>query len=366
MSENKLSRYADASVVTAAAAVGVWFFLRYAVGIILPALIALAVSALLRPAARHLGRHSRGGVRLIGGLLVFLTLFGTVYALCSVGGKLIGELTSFIGNTMRDLERDDNMIRRAIDYVGNIRERIPLISRLDKSGHGGISDGIYEAILAAARDGAAKLSSSVTSFAAGCLCAMPDAIFALAVSVISMFYLTMDYDGVRRSIGELLPERTHKRVSKIWHSVSKAASGYIRAYLILMLLTFGELFLGFAVLRIKYACLMALIVAVIDFLPGLGVGTVLIPWSVILLIGGDTRRAIGMLVLFGIMYVVRQFAEPRLVGGFIGIHPFLSLISAYAGYRLAGIAGMVFAPMLLCLWKLIAAADTDVSESTST
>ena len=73
-----------------------------------------------------------------------------------------------------------------------------------------------------------------------------------------------------------------------------------------------------------------------------------------------------MLVLFGIMYVVRQFAEPRLVGGFIGIHPFLSLISAYAGYRLAGIAGMVVAPMLLCLWKLIAAADTDVSESTLT
>ena len=357
MNGEKLARYAHASVIAVTAAVGLWYLLRYAVGVILPVAAALIISSILRPAARFLGKHSNGAVRLLGGMLVFLTLFGTAYVLFSIGGKLVGELTSFIGNTVRDLESEDNIIRRAIDFFDGIRERIPLLSKLDRSGRSGISDGIYETILAAARDGAAKISTSVTSFAAGCLFAMPSAIFAVAVSVISMFYMTMDYDGIKKSIRDLLPERLYGRLSQIIGNIVGALSSYLRAYLILMLLTFGELFLGLAILRVKYPFLMALIIAVIDFLPILGVGTVLLPWSALLMIQGDFHRAVGMLILFVIMYIVRQFAEPRLIGGFMGIHPFLTLFAAFVGYRLAGIAGMIFAPILIYLWKLIAAEN---------
>ena len=137
-------------------------------------------------------------------------------------------------------------------------------------------------------------------------------------------------------------------------------SGYIRAYLVLMLLTFGELFLGFAILRIKYSFFLAFIVAIIDVLPVFGVGTVLIPWAVILFINGHTGKAVGLLVLFGIMYVVRQFSEPRLIGRFMGLHPLLTLSTAYLGYTFFGITGMIISPIILYVVKLVVAESSEM------
>ena len=95
----------------------------------------------------------------------------------------------------------------------------------------------------------------------------------------------------------------------------------------------------------------ALIISFVDVLPVLGVGSVLVPWAVILLIGGHKGVGIGLLVMFAIIYLVRQYAEPKIVSTQMDVHPLITLIAMYAGLKLAGLLGLIFAPLIAFVVK---------------
>lgn len=361
MNKRVLPKYAYLCVVAFALVTGLWLFIKYAIGALLPLLSALIISSFIRPLARVLGKRSRASAKICGAVLVGIVVFATVYGIICIGIKLVGEMTDFIGSAVAGLEREDNIIKRVIDYANELRERIPIFSKLEDSGGAGLSSEIYNVLLDSARRLAANISAWVTSLAAGFIRALPDFLFSVVVFVLSLFYLTMDYDGVKCGIKKLIPEAYYTKASRICGGVAGAVSGYIRAYFVLMLLTFSELLLGFVILRIKYSFFLAFIIAFIDILPVLGVGTVLVPWAVMLFMSGSSGKAVGLLILFGIMYVVRQFSEPRLIGRFMGLHPLLTLSAAYVGYSFFGIAGMIISPVILYIVKLVVAESSEVS-----
>ena len=120
-----------------------------------------------------------------------------------------------------------------------------------------------------------------------------------------------------------------------------------------MLITFSELFSALLVMGYRYAFLIALGTAVIDILPVLGTGTVLIPWAVITLLAGDTVRGVALLCVYAGMTVVRQVLEPRIVGKYIGLPPLAALACMYLGLRLFGVPGLVLFPVVgMVIWKL--------------
>ncbi len=121
----------------------------------------------------------------------------------------------------------------------------------------------------------------------------------------------------------------------------------IKGYAILMLMTFLELLAGFLILRVKYALLLSLLIAVIDILPVLGTGTVLIPWGIAGLILKNTALGIGILVLYAVITVIRNFAEPKIIGKQIGINPLFTLLSMFIGIKLLGFAGVIIFPTAL-------------------
>ena len=115
-------------------------------------------------------------------------------------------------------------------------------------------------------------------------------------------------------------------------------------------------FIGF---NIKYPLLAAIGIGFVDALPILGSGTAMIPWAVISAINGDIKLAIGILILFVIIIIVRQFLEPKIVSKHIGIHPIFTLISMYTGYRFTGILGLIMGPIVLIILKNIFATMID-------
>jgi len=119
------------------------------------------------------------------------------------------------------------------------------------------------------------------------------------------------------------------------------------------LLTLGELTLGFLLLRVEYPFLLALLAAALDILPVFGVGTVLLPWALFCLLTGGILRGVGILVLYAVITVVRQIAEPHFVGKSIGLHPILMLIAFYVGIRLFGVAGILLGPLCAFVIKAI-------------
>ena len=111
---------------------------------------------------------------------------------------------------------------------------------------------------------------------------------------------------------------------------------------------FFILLAGFLLIRQPYALLLALALAVLDFIPILGSGTAMVPWAVIDLFTGQLRHGVGLMVVWGVVALFRQVAEPKILGGQTGLPPILSLISVYVGMRLAGVPGMILGPVL-CL-----------------
>ena len=119
------------------------------------------------------------------------------------------------------------------------------------------------------------------------------------------------------------------------------------------MITLFELCIGFLLLRVEYVFLLALLVALLDFLPIFGVGTVLLPWGIFSLLVGNTALGVGLLVLYVVITVLRQAIEPHFVGKSLGLHPILMLVAIYAGIKLLGIVGFLAGPLLAIIIKAV-------------
>lgn len=355
MENDKLARLSHLCIITLGAAVLLYITIKFLLPAVLPILVALVISSLTRPIAKKAAEKSRMPFKLCGIVTASLCIFFAAYAVVILGEKLLHEMMSMVKVLMESLDREDNIIRRVMELAVKVRDKIPFLSDSDNT----YSAGIYDMLMEWAKSTVTSASESFARGTASFIAALPDFIFASVVCVIALFYLTADMDGVRSGVAKFVPLSLRKKLRGLTQRLGTAMSGYVKAYFALMLVTFGELFLGFVLLRVRYAFFLALLVAVIDILPVLGVGTVLLPWSLFLFISGSTGRAVGMLILFGIMYAVRQFAEPRLVGRFMGLHPLLTLAGAFAGYSLFGLWGMLLSPVILFAAKLAATGDTE-------
>ena len=154
-----------------------------------------------------------------------------------------------------------------------------------------------------------------------------------------------DLPAIRDALRSRLPEKWRTRLEKLLTHLKVSLGGWLRAQFKLMGVMFLLVTAGLAILGVDYPLLFGLIVALVDALPVFGTGTILIPWSLTQFLQNDLRRGIGLLVLYGVAALSRQALEPRLVGKQVGLHPLLTLLALYTGFRAAGVAGMILFPI---------------------
>jgi predicted PurR-regulated permease PerM len=121
----------------------------------------------------------------------------------------------------------------------------------------------------------------------------------------------------------------------------------------MMLINFGVLLAGFLLLRLPTPLITASVIALLDALPVIGAGICLIPWAIVSLISGNTMRAAGLGVIYGLLVLLRGFIEPKLVGSQIGLGALPTFISMYAGFMVAGVLGLITFPILLITIKQV-------------
>jgi hypothetical protein len=157
----------------------------------------------------------------------------------------------------------------------------------------------------------------------------------------------LDLEGIGSAVSRVLPQKYRLRLAKLKSGACQVGVKYLKSYLCLMGVTFALSLMGLLFLRVDYALLLAFLISLVDLFPILGVGTILVPWGVwCLTLGGSPFLGIGLLVLWGVCSLTRQFLEPRLLGDSLGVHPLLTLFAMYLGLRLAGVAGMLLLPAL--------------------
>ncbi|KYD21795.1 hypothetical protein B4109_2120 [Geobacillus stearothermophilus] len=138
--------------------------------------------------------------------------------------------------------------------------------------------------------------------------------------------------------------------------LSKAGIGFIKAQFLLSLVTFFLALAGLLVLGIDYAALMALVIVIVDILPILGTGSVLVPWGIISMANGDNTLGVGLIVLFIVITVVRRIIEPKVFSTNLGISPLAALVSVYLGFQLLGFIGLFVGPVVVILIEALAKA----------
>lgn len=171
--------------------------------------------------------------------------------------------------------------------------------------------------------------------------------------------MTSDYDEIMNFIKRQFPENKRKDLSRAKLLLKSTLSKMAKAYALIMTVTFTEIFIGLSILKLagiyssNYAVIIAIVTAIVDIIPVLGTGTVLIPWALYNLIVGNYALAISLAVIYAVITVIRQIVEPKLVAGQLGLSPVVTITTLYLGLKIFGVLGMIIAPILVTMLKVL-------------
>ncbi len=301
---------------------------------------ALIAAALLNPLVRR-AQQSLGWNRRVLSLLILLLLFGLL-------GGALALLTYYAGREVVELAQNWEVLlgqaRAGLEHLEDILSRIfALVPEELAEAARGTGEQLLDWLQGAA---SAALTAAVNRVRSTAI-ALPAVVFALVVFVMATYFLTADYPYLRtRAASHLSPGAL-----VFWGHVRTAAlvafGGYLKAQVLLSVGVFFILLAGFWITGREYALLLALGLAVLDFIPIVGSGTVMVPWAVWALFSRDFSTAISVMLMWWAVALFRRVAEPKFVGDQTGLSPILSLVSIYVGFRLAGVAGMILAPILV-------------------
>jgi sporulation integral membrane protein YtvI len=192
----------------------------------------------------------------------------------------------------------------------------------------------------------AKLSAKLLSFMALAAAKAPAALLFAVTAVIGTYFLSASYPQVKLFLSRQLSENVRAKAGRVKVLLRTTIGRYFRAQLIMTAIVFVFLGVAFALLKINYALLLSLLTAVIDALPVLGTGTVLIPWALYELLTGNVGLGLGLGITYAVVTVLRSCIQAKLLGDQLGLHPLSTLLAIYVGYSFAGVWGMIIFPIL--------------------
>lgn len=326
----------------------VYVAFRYLFPLMLPFILAFAAATLLRRPTLWMASKLKMPPRIVAVLLVliFMTIvIGIAFLGITVA---VEQLAALAGNLMNGETTIVSDITAFFDKISDFLAGLPFFSDADTTP---IREKIGEALLDVFKSTLVAITTKIPDFIGRLISFVPQALVFSVVTIFSAIYFCADYEKIIGFVKSRLSGRPLAAVRTMYGQTGHTLMKYLKSYTVIFLFTFAELFVGFTVLRERYAFLLALVTAVVDILPVLGTGTVLIPWSVYLFIAGDPRRAVGLLILYAVISVLRQILEPRIVGAGIGLSPILALMSMYVGLRLFGFFGMLLLPLAVVIIK---------------
>ena len=335
------------AAILAGSFLGIWLFLKFLFPIFLPFFLGFLLALAAEPAVRLIGRlklprwvATGAGVSLT---LIFLT--GLVGLL---GASVVKELGVLAGR-LPDLEdtaiQTADRLRLFLEQAANkAPEGVqPLVNRS--------VDRLFDSGTTLVEQATGRLPAAISGF----LSRVPDGALGIGTGVLSGFMFSARLPKLKEKVSEKLPESWRTQLLPALKRSKNALLGWLKAQCKLMGITFCIITLGLLLLGIPLAPLWAVGIALVDAVPLLGTGTVLVPWAVISLVQGQHLRAIGLLCIYGAALLTRTALEPRLVGRHLGLDPLVTLVFFYLGYRFWGILGMLLAPMVVA--AITAATD---------
>lgn len=320
-----------------AAFAALWLGVKYLLPVALPFLLGLGLALAAEPLVKRVSaRLPRAAA---AGLGVSVTLAGLALTVYFAGAVAVRELAS-LASDIPDLEATARQGMVLVqDWLVSLSEQAPE----------GIRPVLQRTVLNFFDDGTVFLEQAtrnIPSVVGTAIGQVGNGALGLGTGVVAAFLISTRLPKLKQTVSRHLPASWHEKYLPALRRVRRALGGWLKAQLKLCAVTWGIVSVGFLLLRIPYAVAWAALVAVVDAVPILGTGTVLLPWALVCLLQGESLRAIGLLCTYGVAMITRTVLEPKLVGQHLGLDPLVTLAALYAGYRFWGFPGLLLTPIL--------------------
>ena len=340
-----------------------YLFFKYALGTVFPIICSLVLATILQKPVNFLCRKTPLKRGMVSAFLVLLSFLFVIFVLGLIVVWVGSELKGFFRYFMIQLEDIPALVENIKGYLANILALLPEKAEV------AIVNFINEKLdtLTTAPEMVLPESSGFDfSFLSTPLLGIwntakqiPTTLVSIVVAVVACCFMTSDFKSVRNLMLGFFNDETREKIVRAKNLLFPSLGKMIKAYMIIITITFCELSLGLSVLTFlkiysgSYIFVIAALTAIIDIVPVLGTGTVLIPWALYSLISGNYSLAIGLIVIYICITVIRQIIEPKLVAAQLGIPAFLTIVSMFIGSQIFGVIGIFILPITIVMIKLL-------------
>ena len=336
-------------------------FIKYMLGYVLPFIIAALIAVTLQKPIQYLNKKLKvKKSSLISSVLVMLVLIIALLLLVLIFILIFGELKGFITFLSSKFVSIPAYIDELEDWILNIINYFPLTIRSNL--HHSVTT-FFDERLSFDNITLGKFDFSILLGPLGSAWStakrIPSFLLAFFVTIISSFFISASYEKLRDGFLNFFAYKTQKKILNAKHSLFGAVTKMAKAYMLIMLITFIELLLGLNLLKIfglytgGYILVIALVTAVIDIVPVLGTGAVLISWAAVSFFIGNFGLGVGLLVIYAVISVIRQIIEPKLVAAQVGLPVIVTIMAMFIGAKLFGVFGIIILPLSIITLKLM-------------
>lgn len=302
----------------------------------MPFIVGWLILLIAAPVVRFFEEKFKVKRKAVSAIVIIAVIAVVVLAVYFVGTKLVKEGIGFINEVPKlwEIVTDElNQLGKSLDVIyvklpKDVQDKLQVIS----AEMGTYVEGIVGNISIPTFEAVGNVAKQI-----------PDIIMGVIICLLSAYFFVADKGYMSNLMEKYVPASIRYNFELIRRSFRNAIGGYFKAQLKIECWIYVLLVIGLLILNVKYALLVALGIAFLDFLPVFGTGTVMIPWAVIALMGKDYRMTFGLLIIWLVGQLVRQIIQPKIVGDSIGVDAIPTLFLLYIGYKISGVIGMIFA-----------------------
>lgn len=330
-------------LITVLGALGVYLFVKYLLTYIAPFVIAWIIASGLQRVVKWLYEKLQLQRGIATMLSMVTVLSGITWGISALVRKIFIQANTLYQRI--PLYRDEILMtfENISDKTQNLFSVLPftLPISLEKT-----IDQLFQNLTSFLGSFLSKGSINVVS-------KLPNILFLIIITLLSIFFMTRDYEGIKEFMAAQLPESMREKSKILKDDLISALGGYVRTQLILMCVTISICFVGFLMLGVNSAVLLAIIIGIVDALPIFGSGLFLIPWALYNLILGQYTIAIGLIAIYALIVIIRQTIEPRILSNQIGVYTLVTIMGMYIGFRVIGVFGLILGPIVVIILQTL-------------
>ncbi len=302
----------------------------------MPFVVAALIAFMANPFVKFLEKKVKI-VRKAGGAFVIIVAIGlVVFLLYFLIVKLVEELIGFASVLPSIWQKTSTSIKNLVSAYDNYFSGLPIpvqnfVEKMSMSSEDSLENWL------------GGFSESIGQIATNIATNIPLAIVSILMGILASYFFLADKDYILSVINTIFPQHTVKRFNMVYEMMKTAVGGYFKAQLKIMIVVYVVLLAGLLILGRNYAFLIALFIALLDFFPFFGTGTVMWPWAIVAFLQADYKLAIGLAVVWAVSQLVRQLIQPKLLGDSIGMKPIPTIILLFVGFKSFGAIGLILA-----------------------